>query len=117
MGQPHRRSGCRAEWRPIWPRSDRGAGRAEEAESFYRQAVDAGHGGAMVNLGVLLAETGRAEEAEASFRQAADAGHSNAMVNLGILLAKVGRAEEAKASIRRAADGGHTDAVNLGILG
>ncbi|MFE1824197.1 tetratricopeptide repeat protein, partial [Streptomyces anulatus] len=87
------------------------------AESFYRQAVDAGDTYAMSNLGVLLAETGRAEEAESFFRTAADDGHTDAMSNLGLLLAKAGRTEEAETFYRQAADAGHTDAmVNLGLL-
>ncbi|MEU9572327.1 hypothetical protein AB0D62_21120 [Streptomyces massasporeus] len=49
-------------------------GRVEETEEVYREAVDAGHAGAVVNLGILLAMTVRVEEAEEMFRRAADGG-------------------------------------------
>ncbi|MFI0249665.1 tetratricopeptide repeat protein [Streptomyces californicus] len=96
-----------------------GTGREEEAESFYRQAVDAaGHSIAMFNLGNLLSEAGRVEEAESFYRQAVDAGDSHAMANLGNLLFEAGREEEAESFYRQAVDAaGHSIAmVNLGRL-
>ncbi|MFE3380976.1 tetratricopeptide repeat protein, partial [Streptomyces anulatus] len=87
------------------------------AESVYRRAVEAGHSGAMFNLGILLGKAGRFEEAESVYHQAAEAGHSDAMVNLGVLLAKAGRFEEAEVSFRQAIEAGQRDAmVNLGTL-
>ncbi|MEU1798234.1 tetratricopeptide repeat protein [Streptomyces californicus] len=96
-----------------------GTDREEEAESFYRQAVDAaGHSIAMFNLGNLLSEAGRVEEAESFYRQAVDAGDSHAMANLGNLLFRAGREEEAESFYRQAVDAaGHSIAmVNLGRL-
>ncbi|MFJ6889609.1 tetratricopeptide repeat protein [Streptomyces californicus] len=96
-----------------------GTGREEEAEGFYRQAVEAaGHSIAMFNLGSLLSEAGREEEAASFYRQAADAGDSHAMVNLGNLLFEAGREEEAERFYRQAVEAAdHSIAmVNLGRL-
>ncbi|WP_406119712.1 tetratricopeptide repeat protein [Streptomyces anulatus] len=87
------------------------------AEASYRRAIDAGHVGAMVNLGVLLAGAGRKDEAERFHRRAADTGHTDAMNNLALLLDDVGRTDEAEVFLRRAADTGHAEAMNnLGVL-
>ena len=67
-----------------------------EAEAWYRRAADAGHSGAMYNLGVLLEERGELGEAETWYRRAADAGDSGAMFNLGVLLHQRGELGEAE---------------------
>ncbi|MGW7015040.1 tetratricopeptide repeat protein, partial [Streptomyces sp. NPDC054951] len=53
-------------------------GRVAEAETYFRQALDAGDTNAANNLGVLLTNVGRVAEAETYFRQALDAGDTNA---------------------------------------
>ncbi|MGW8486911.1 hypothetical protein [Streptomyces sp. NPDC055886] len=54
------------------------AARMDEAEAASREAAEAGHTGAMNNLGLLLAEVGRTAEAEAVFDRAAAAGDGDA---------------------------------------
>ncbi|WAU82394.1 tetratricopeptide repeat protein [Streptomyces sp. Qhu-G9] len=116
-----------AAWRPLAPHSPGAAfnlgillsdaGRVEEAEQLYRQAMNAGHTDSAFNLGNLLADAGRVEEAEQLYRQAVDAGHTNAANNLGILLTRAGRVEEAEQLYRQASIAGNTDAAyNLGKL-
>jgi TPR repeat protein len=55
---------------------------------YYRRAADAGHAGALYNLGVCYAEgRGVAEHKAAAvdyYRRAADAGVSDALYNLGV---------------------------------
>ena len=52
---------------PLLQQTDRG----EEAETWYRQAAEAGHLDAMGKLGALLQQTGRTEEAGKWRREAA----------------------------------------------
>ncbi|MEU3460384.1 tetratricopeptide repeat protein, partial [Streptomyces sp. NPDC006733] len=61
-------------------------GRVAEAETYYRQALDAGDTHAANNLGNLLTNLGRVAEAETYYRQALDAGDTHAANNLGNLL-------------------------------
>ncbi|MGV9336620.1 tetratricopeptide repeat protein [Nocardia sp. NPDC003726] len=65
-------------------------GDIDEAELWYRRAVEAGNRDAMNNLGVLLAERGDLGEAELWYRRAAEAGNRDAMNNLGVLLKQHG---------------------------
>ena len=51
-------------------------GDPEEAEEFYRRAAEAGHVGAMVNLGILLRTQDRPDEADAWMQRAIEAGWS-----------------------------------------
>jgi TPR repeat protein len=91
-------------------------GKAEEAEPWLRRAAKVGHGGAAVELSILLAEQGRTEEAERSLMRPGT-GKSGAAFSIGKVLAERGRAEEAERWYRRAAEAGHTGAAyNLGEL-
>jgi tetratricopeptide (TPR) repeat protein len=82
----------------------------EEAEVFYRRAIDAGETDALLNLGNLLREQGDQEEAEVFYRRAIDAGDTKALLNLAILLHERSD-EEAEVFYRRAIDAGDTNAV------
>jgi hypothetical protein len=86
------------------------AGRADEAERWYRRAAEAGHPHEMV-LGKRLGAAGQSEEAEEWYRRAAEAGNPNGMVALADLLGRAGRAEEAERWYRRAAEAGHPHAM------
>ncbi|CAM3464577.1 protein kinase domain-containing protein [Stackebrandtia soli] len=91
-------------------------GDLDEAEKWFRKAAEAGHTGAMVDLGLLVWERD-IDSAEGWFRKAADAGEKWAMFNLGILLRDRGDLDDAEEWYRKAADAGHTGAMhNLGLL-
>lgn len=95
------------------------AGRAGEAEEWFRKAAEAGSTVAFFNLGLLLSgQVGREGEAEEWYCKAADAGDTDAAVNLGNLLSdQEGREGEAEEWYRKAADAGEPDAAhNLGNL-
>jgi Flp pilus assembly protein TadD len=83
-----------------------GAGRLDDAERRYRQALELepGFAEARNNLGTLCLQLGRLEEAEASFRGvlASRPDFPEAFYNLGIALKRRGRLEEACESLRRA---------------
>ncbi|MBX9387641.1 tetratricopeptide repeat protein [Streptomonospora halotolerans] len=93
-------------------------GDAGEAESWFRQAVDAGHTGAMCNLGMALSDQpGKEGEAETWYRRAITAGSVAAMTNLGVLLSARGDKGEAESWYRRAWEKGSAKAAaNLGHL-
>ncbi|MGW4371536.1 tetratricopeptide repeat protein, partial [Nocardia takedensis] len=87
------------------------------ATTLFRKAAEAGHGGAMINLGVLLEQRGDLVEAESWYRIAADAGHAGAMNNLALLLEQRGDLVEAESWYRIAAEIGDSEAmVSLGVL-
>jgi tetratricopeptide (TPR) repeat protein len=89
----------------------------EEAEVFYRRAIDAGETDALLNLGNLLREQGDQEEAEVFYRRAIDAGDIDALVNLGNLFRERGDHEQAEVFYQRAIDAGDTNALdNLAAL-
>ncbi|WP_331765896.1 helix-turn-helix domain-containing protein [Embleya sp. NBC_00896] len=82
----------------------------EGAESFYRQATDAGDPEAARFLGQMREGAGDREAAEALYQQAADAGEADALRGLARLREAVGDSEGAEAFYRQAADAGHTNA-------
>jgi uncharacterized protein len=86
-------------------------GQPEEAEYWYRKAIDAGHSGAAFDLADLLRKQGRLKEAEPWYRKAIDAGHSRANVDLARLLRRQGRLQEAASWYRKAIDVGHVEAA------
>ncbi|MGY2087938.1 tetratricopeptide repeat protein [Nocardia gipuzkoensis] len=91
--------------------------KVSEAETLLRRSANAGHPGAMYNLGALLYEQDKTEEAETLWRAAANAGHPGAMYNLGALLDQRGKTEEAETLWRAAANAGDPGAMyNLGHL-
>ncbi|MEV0773798.1 tetratricopeptide repeat protein, partial [Nocardia salmonicida] len=65
-------------------------GDLDEAEAWFRTAIEAGDNDAMTNLGLLLERRGDLVEAEAWFRTAIEAGDNDAMTNLGLLLERRG---------------------------
>jgi tetratricopeptide (TPR) repeat protein len=78
-------------------------GDAEHAERAWRVAAAAGHGGAEIDLGLLLLHQERVEEAESWLRKAATAGRHDAEAGLGLLLLHQERVEEAESWLRKAA--------------
>lgn len=68
-------------------------GKSEEAEQFYRRAIDAGDVDALNDLAVLLKEQGQTEEAEELYRRAIDSGNVDAPNNLAIRGAAQSEAE------------------------
>jgi uncharacterized protein len=92
-------------------------GQLEEAKTWYRKAIDAGHSGGAFDLADLLRKQGRLEEAELWYRKAIDAGHSRAAVDLARLLSRQGRWQEAVIWYRKAIDVGHVEAaVELDVV-
>ncbi|MGW5386150.1 tetratricopeptide repeat protein [Nocardia sp. NPDC003963] len=88
-----------------------------EAGRLSERAAEAGHPGAMYNLGILLHAQDRLPEAEHWWRRAAEAGVLAAMVNLGELLHIRNHLPEAEHWLRRAAEAGDPAAMsNLGSL-
>lgn len=75
------------------------AGRLEEAEAVYRDALDTGGADALLlyNLGVLLEDLKRSPEAMECYRAAlrADPGMADGHYNLALLCEKLGRPQEA----------------------
>jgi TPR repeat protein len=91
------------------------AGRVATAQIAMRTLANAGHTGAMYNLGLLLKEQEPAA-ARHWYERAANAGHTGAMNNLGLLLKEQDPAK-ARDWWERAATAGDTDAMyNLGLL-
>jgi tetratricopeptide (TPR) repeat protein len=82
------------------------AGRPQQAEAFYRQALaaDPAHGPSLVNLAALLEERSALDEAKELLEQALKAapGDATAAFNLGNVYQKLGRKGEAAMSWRRA---------------
>jgi TPR repeat protein len=78
------------------------------ARTWYEQAAAAGHTGAMVNLGGLLAglEPPDLDETHHWWKKGADGGDTAAMVNLSPVLAVEGDLDGAQVLLRNAADGG-----------
>src|SRR6185369_4986655 len=88
----------------------------EEAEVFYRRAIDAGETKALLNLAIVLHERSD-EEAEVFYRRAIDAGDTHAVYNFAIFCEERGDHRQAEVFYRRAIDAGDIDAlVNLGNL-
>jgi tetratricopeptide (TPR) repeat protein len=83
-------------------------GREAEAESAFRDAINAGDREAYVDLGALLAnQPSREQEAERAFRVAAEAGLDSGTANLGhFLVGQPGREAEAEQLVRKAIDAG-----------
>ncbi len=75
------------------------------AETYLRQAVDAGDSHAMALLGMALGERGRREESADLLQQAVEAGQREALAPLGLVLHELGRLDEAEQVLRRAAAG------------
>ncbi len=75
------------------------------AETYLRQAVDAGDSHAMALLGVVVGEHGRREESANLLRQAVDAGRTEALAPLGLVLHELGQLDEAEEVLRKAATG------------
>jgi tetratricopeptide (TPR) repeat protein len=77
-----------------------------EAEAAYRRAlaIDAGHGGARLNLGRLLHERGDPRAAELHYRRAMESSHHRALAafNLGVALEDQGLLDEALLAYARA---------------
>lgn len=101
----------------------RKTGREEEAEEWYRLALDKDPTDATVwnSLGVFLWEAGRMEEAEKASRRSLELNPRDAMTwsNLGGLLSETNRWEDAEKAIRTALDLDSKDAAlwsNLGAL-
>ncbi|MDP9044614.1 MAG: tetratricopeptide repeat protein [Pseudomonadota bacterium] len=100
-----------------------GQKRLDEAEPFYRRALEqvADHAVALANLGLLLAATGRPDEAETCQRRAilSDPARAATHSNLGVLLAAQKRSEDAEVAFRDALQRAPDDAsahTNLGLL-
>jgi TPR repeat protein len=85
------------------------AGRTDIAFAATRAAAEAGHAGAMNNLGLFLRESDPAA-ARGWYRRAADAGYAGAMHNLAVLLRESDPAA-ARDWWERAADAGDADAA------
>ncbi|HEX2839763.1 tetratricopeptide repeat protein, partial [Hyphomicrobium sp.] len=85
----------------------RAAGRDDEAEKIYREAIERAPGfpNAHGNLGNLLSNRGRLAEAEVELRQAhaASPGDPQILRNLGVCLMRQLKAGEAEAMLRKAA--------------
>jgi TPR repeat protein len=91
------------------------AGRTAVEQTAMQTLANAGHTGAMVNLGLLLRDRDPAA-AQAWWERAAAAGNADAMFSLGLLLRDRDPAA-AQAWWERAAAAGKTDAmVGLGLL-
>ena len=58
------------------------------ARRWYEQAAEAGHTGAMINLGVLLADRTRPQPAAGMSGPPSTGTRTHAMFNLGVLLAR-----------------------------
>ncbi|MEU4493127.1 SEL1-like repeat protein [Streptomyces sp. NPDC023998] len=92
------------------------AGRIDEAEIRYRQAMETGLPEAMHSLADLMADTDRTDEAEALYRRAIEAGHAPAAYNLAIMLDD-SLTDEVEVLYRRAMEAGITEAAyNLARL-
>ncbi|MGW8699666.1 tetratricopeptide repeat protein [Streptomyces eurythermus] len=90
----------------------RKAGRLEEAEIAYRNAVEQGDEEyALFNLASLLAEMRRYGEAEPLYRRSMESGFKYAKNNLALTLEKLGKSEEAEVLFRSAAEEGDVRAM------
>lgn len=74
----------------------------EEAERWYRRAMDLGFDDAALNLALLLEGRGDISGAQALYEREAAKGDISALNNLGLLLASAGNAEGAEALLRKA---------------
>ncbi|MET8700731.1 tetratricopeptide repeat protein [Kitasatospora sp. NPDC004723] len=83
----------------------------DEAEQWFRRAVDAGHLMAANNLGIVLVRSGRSEEAEAMFRLAMAVDRGLASQSLATLLVETGRRDEAEGYYQQAIESGHSAAA------
>ncbi|HET6371815.1 MAG TPA: tetratricopeptide repeat protein [Candidatus Polarisedimenticolia bacterium] len=101
------------------------AGRFEEAENEYREAlsIQPRLAPAHYNLALMMERRGLVQEATASYRETvrSDPHHWRAMNNLGILLHRQGKLEEAATSFRSAANvappaAAATAQVSLGVV-
>jgi TPR repeat protein len=72
------------------------------AMAAYRRADQLGHGGAVTNLGVLLAQQGDIAGARDCFRRAEQRGEARGAFNLAVLLEEQGDEMGAMAAYRRA---------------
>ena len=93
------------------------AGQHDYAAAATEPLANAGHAGAMFNLGLLL-EDSDPPAARGWYERAADAGDAEAMNNLGVLLADSGPASRARAwyRARRRRRRQHGAMNNLGVL-
>jgi tetratricopeptide (TPR) repeat protein len=84
------------------------AGKVEEAESAYRQALLVGgpDADACFDLANVLRAQAKGEQAAERYYQAVEIepGHTDAWNNLGVLLAELGRPEEARRALTKAVE-------------
>jgi len=84
------------------------SGRNEEAESYFKKAVEIDHTSleALNNLGMVRYLTGRSKEAIENFREALnlDSSSDKTLDNLGVALVETGEIEEGLGNIKKAAD-------------
>jgi tetratricopeptide (TPR) repeat protein len=92
-------------------------GETAEAETWFKDAADAGVTAAAVNLGWLLERRGDRQQAEWYYRQAYRRGDVDAANNLGVLFAESGNDGAAEEWLSKAHKAGHSKAtINLGLL-
>jgi uncharacterized protein len=96
----------------------RAQGRAREAETIYKRALERGFQDVLLDYGNLLADQPtRRKEAEELYRRALRAGDAQAHNNLAQLLTEIGRIEEAELEYRRGIKAGDLTAQrNLGLF-
>ncbi|MFI0879335.1 sel1 repeat family protein [Streptomyces parvus] len=85
----------------------------EDAEKWFRIALDGGDPEAADSLGVVLEELGRADEAALLYQESAENGSGTGAYNYGAVLNDRGEKTEARAWFARAHDLGHYSAAFL----
>lgn len=82
----------------------------KEASKWLRQATEAGHDGAPLQLAGLYSKHGNVIEARRWYQRAAEYGSVSALYQLGVLARKSGDLEEARGWFHKACERGHQDA-------
>lgn len=89
----------------------------EIAKEYYNKALEAGHIGALNNLGTLYYHQSNYEKAKEYYNKALEIGDNRALRNLGILYNEQKEYSKAEEYYKKAIDSGINDAlINLEIL-
>ena len=84
----------------------------ENAKEYYNKALQAGHKGALNNLGVLYCNQGNYKKAEEYYNEALESGDNRALINFGNLYKEQKGYEKAEDYYNKALQAGYKGALN-----
>ena len=84
----------------------------DKAEEYYNKALEAGHTGALNNLGVLYCNQGNYKKAEEYYNEALESGDNRALINFGNLYKEQKGYEKAEDYYNKALQAGYKGALN-----